>query len=193
MMVCFPGVSSMTVLAVTVEMYFGNPVSLSTQDVNSYEHSPPWRVQAHSRAFPRMYFSNSMPRRTEVIWKRVSGRVSRRSSGQHVREGFVWITAFSWAPVVRFGSMNGSLSCRVEQLSSAKPAAIYDLLMDVERWPDWMPNMSAASWERRGEPDTGRGGIRRMRIGLSVIRDTIVDGTRPHHQAYVASHPWYFG
>jgi hypothetical protein len=28
--------------------------------------------------------------------------------------------------------MTGSLSCRVEQLSSAKPAEIYDLLMDVE-------------------------------------------------------------
>ena len=63
----------------------------------------------------------------------------------------------------------GSLSGRVEQLSSAKPAAIYDLLMDVERWSDWMPTMSAASWERRGEPDTGRGGI----IGLSVIGDRI--------------------
>jgi hypothetical protein len=87
--------------------------------------------------------------------------------------------------------MTGSLSCRVEQLSSAKPAEIYDLLMDVERWSDWMPTVSAASWERRGEPDTGRGGVRRMRIGLSVIRDRIVDGTRPHHQAYAASLPWY--
>ncbi|OBH52544.1 hypothetical protein A5686_10210 [Mycobacterium sp. E2479] len=30
-----------------------------------------------------------------------------------------------------------------------------------------------------------------MRIGHSVIRDTVVDGTRPHHHAYVASFPWY--
>lgn len=87
--------------------------------------------------------------------------------------------------------MTGSLSCRVEQLSSAKPAAVYDVLMDVGRWPDFMPNMSAASWERRGDPDTGIGGIRRMRIGRSLIRDTIVDGKRPHHHAYVASFPWY--
>ena len=65
--------------------------------------------------------------------------------------------AYSWALVVRFGSMNGSLSCRVEQLSSAKPEAIYDSLMDVERWPEFMPTVSAASWERRGEPDTGEG------------------------------------
>jgi hypothetical protein len=88
--------------------------------------------------------------------------------------------------------MSGWLSCRVEQLSSAKPAEIYDLLMDVERWSDWMPTVSAASWEQRGEPGTEKGGVRRMRIGLSVVRDLIVDGTRPHHQAYAASLPWYF-
>jgi hypothetical protein len=99
--------------------------------------------------------------------------------------------AFSRAPVVRFGSVNGSLSCRVEQLSSAKPEAIYDLLMDVDRWSEFMPTVSAASWERRGEPDTAKGGVRRMRIGLSDIRDLIVDGTRPHHHAYAASLPWY--
>ena len=99
--------------------------------------------------------------------------------------------AFSSAPGVRFGSMNGSLSCRVEQLSSAKPEAIYDVLMDVERWAEFMPTVSAASWERRGEPDTAKGGVRRMRIGLSDIRDLIVDGTRPDHHAYAASLPWY--
>lgn len=87
--------------------------------------------------------------------------------------------------------MSKSLSCRVEQLSRAKPAAVYDVLMDVERWPDFLPTVSAASWERHGEPDTAIGGVRRMRIGHSVIRDTVVDGTRPHHHAYVASFPWY--
>jgi len=30
-----------------------------------------------------------------------------------------------------------------------------------------------------------------MRIGLSVVRDTIVDGTRPYHHAYIAALPWY--
>src|ERR1700751_4727549 len=87
--------------------------------------------------------------------------------------------------------MTGSLSCRVEQLSSAKPAQIYDLLMDVERCSDWMPTGSTASWERRGEPGAGKCGVRRMRFWLIVIRDRIVDGTRPHNQAYVASFPWY--
>lgn len=87
--------------------------------------------------------------------------------------------------------MSGSLSCRVEQLSRAKPAAVYDVLMNVELWSQFLPGVSAASWERRGEPDTEMGGVRRMRIGYSVIRDTVVDGTRPHHHAYVASFPWY--
>ena len=90
-----------------------------------------------------------------------------------------------------FRCMTGSVLCRVEQVSSAKPAQVYDVLLDVERWSDWMPSVSAASWERRGEPDTQTGGIRRMRFGLIVIRDRIVDGTRPHHQAYAASFPWY--
>lgn len=87
--------------------------------------------------------------------------------------------------------MKGPISCQVDRLSSAKPAAIYDVLMDIEHWPDFLPTVNAASWERRGDPDTGTGGIRRMLIGRSVIRDTIVDGTRPHHHAYVASFPWY--
>jgi Polyketide cyclase / dehydrase and lipid transport len=59
--------------------------------------------------------------------------------------------------------------------------------MDVERWSDWMPTVSAASWERRGGPDTGLGGIRRVRTGISVTHDRIVGGTRPHHHSDVAS------
>jgi Polyketide cyclase / dehydrase and lipid transport len=88
--------------------------------------------------------------------------------------------------------MTGSVSCRVEQLSSAKPAVVYDVLMDVERWSDWMPTVSAASWERRGEPDTGRGGIRRVHTGISVTRDRVVGGARPRHHAYAASLPRYW-
>jgi hypothetical protein len=88
--------------------------------------------------------------------------------------------------------MTGSILCRVEQLSSAKPADVYDLLMDVERWSEWMPTVSAASWERQGAPDTGQGGIRRVRTGLRVTHDRVVDGTRPHHHAYAASLPRYW-
>jgi hypothetical protein len=87
--------------------------------------------------------------------------------------------------------MSVSVSCRVEQLSTATPASVYDVLMDLDRWPDFMPGVSAASWEVRGAPDTGVGGIRRMRLVLGVTRDHIVDGTRPHHHAYVAAFPWY--
>jgi Polyketide cyclase / dehydrase and lipid transport len=71
------------------------------------------------------------------------------------------------------------------------PASVYDVLMDLDRWSDFMPGVSAASWEVRGAPGTGVGGIRRMRLGLGVTRDRIVGGTRPHHHAYVATLPWY--
>lgn len=87
--------------------------------------------------------------------------------------------------------MAASVSIRVEQPSTATPAAVYDALMDLDRWSDFMPGISAASWEVRGASNTGVGGIRKMRIGLGVTRDLIVDGTRPHHHAYVATLPWY--
>jgi hypothetical protein len=90
-----------------------------------------------------------------------------------------------------FRVMGESVSCRAEQLSSAKPAAVYDVLMDFERWSDWMPTVAAASWELHGAPDTGVGGIRRVRVGFSVTHDRIVEGTRPHHHAYAVTLPWY--
>jgi hypothetical protein len=83
--------------------------------------------------------------------------------------------------------MTRSVSCEVEQLSSAPPAVVYDVLMDIARWSDWMPGVSRASWERQGSPDTGKGGIRRVRAGLIVAHDHVVDGARPHHHAYTAS------
>jgi hypothetical protein len=77
----------------------------------------------------------------------------------------------------------------VEQSSSAAPATVYDVLMDVDRWAQWMPTVSAASWEKHGAPDTGLGGIRRVGKGLNVTRDHVVAGTRPTHHAYAASTP----
>jgi hypothetical protein len=85
--------------------------------------------------------------------------------------------------------MGVGVSCQVEQLSSAKPAAVYDVLMDIERWPNWMPTVSTTSWEQRGEPDTGVGGVRRVRSGITISRDVVVDGARPHHHSYTASLP----
>ena len=87
--------------------------------------------------------------------------------------------------------MPARVSITVEQLSSATPVLVYDALMDLDRWSDFMPGVSAASWEARGAPDTAVGGIRRMRIGRGVTRDQIVDGTKPHHHAYAAALPWY--
>jgi hypothetical protein len=87
--------------------------------------------------------------------------------------------------------MPTAVSIRVEQPSTATPASVYDALMDLDRWPNFLPGVSAASWEVRGAPDTGVGGIRKMRVGLGVTRDRIVDGTRPHHHAYVAAFRWY--
>jgi Polyketide cyclase / dehydrase and lipid transport len=87
--------------------------------------------------------------------------------------------------------MPSSVSVRVEQPSAAPPASVYDVLMDLDRWPQFMPGISAASWEVQGSPDTGVGGIRRMRLVLGVTRDRIVDATKPHHQAYAATFPWY--
>lgn len=93
--------------------------------------------------------------------------------------------------VVIFRVMPASVSIRVEQPSTAIPASVYDVLMDLDRWSDFMPGVSAASWEMRGAPETGVGGIRRMRLVLGVTRDHIVDGTRPHHHAYAAAFRWY--
>jgi hypothetical protein len=93
--------------------------------------------------------------------------------------------------VVTLRVMTVSVSCRVEQPSSAKPASVYDVLMDFEHWSDWMPTVSAASWERRGAADTGVGGMRRVRVGLGVTHDRIVEGTRSQHHAYEVALPWY--
>ena len=84
--------------------------------------------------------------------------------------------------------MTRSFSYRIEQPSTATPVAVYDTLIDVERWPDWVPSLVAASWERRGAPDTGEGGIRRTRsrmLGVPLtLREEILGGTRPHHHSY---------
>ena len=84
--------------------------------------------------------------------------------------------------------MAGSASIRVEHQRCCA-GDVYDVLMDVDRWAQWMPTVSAASWEKHGAPDTGLGGIRRVGKGLNVTRDHVVAGTRPSHHAYAASTP----
>jgi hypothetical protein len=91
-------------------------------------------------------------------------------------------------PEVALRSVMRSLSYRIEQPSIATPAAVFDTLIDVERWPNWVPSLVEASWERRGAPDTGVGGIRRTRsrvLGASLtLREEILGGTRPHYHSY---------
>lgn len=85
-----------------------------------------------------------------------------------------------------------SMSFRVEQPSSAEPSALYDTFLDVESWPAWMPTVSAASWERRGAPDTAVTGIRLVRMRGSLVRDEITGGSRPHHHAYTTTLPGFW-
>jgi hypothetical protein len=86
--------------------------------------------------------------------------------------------------------MGEPVSYRVEQRSTAAPATVYDVLMDFDRWSEWAPTVSAASWENRGASGSGAGGVRRVRVGLSVTRDRIVAAERPHHHAYEVALPW---
>jgi hypothetical protein len=129
----------------------------------------------------------------QVVVAPVSGRGRAGCSAfsTPARHIFRKFTRQPWMAVVVFPVMSGSVSIRVEQPSTATPASVYDILMDLDRWPDFTPGVSAASWEVRGAPDTGVGGIRKMRLALGVTRDRIVDGARPHHHAYAAAFRWY--
>lgn len=89
------------------------------------------------------------------------------------------------SPLYTFRCMGSVVSCRVEQFSAASAAVVYDTLMDASRWQDWMPTVSAASWE--AEPgESAVGAVRRVRNGLFVTRDQVTAAARPHHHAYVA-------
>jgi ribosome-associated toxin RatA of RatAB toxin-antitoxin module len=82
--------------------------------------------------------------------------------------------------------MGKELSYRVEQPCRASPAAVYGALIDVERYPTWMPDVSAASWERRGTPNNEKGAIRRIRTRGLTVREEITGSEPPNHQAYTA-------
>lgn len=79
-------------------------------------------------------------------------------------------------------------SFRVEKPSNATPDAVYDTLVDVENWTRWMPSLVDGSWERRGAPETGVGGVRKTRsrlLGVRVdLREEILGGSRPHFHSY---------
>ncbi len=108
-----------------------------------------------------------------------------RSSDTHIMMNPFQSPAFTGDPVVALRRMTRSFSYRIEQPSTATPATVYDTLIDVERWSDWVPSLVAASWERPGAPDTGEGGIRLTRSHmLGTLREEILPGTRPHLHSY---------
>jgi Polyketide cyclase / dehydrase and lipid transport len=84
--------------------------------------------------------------------------------------------------------MAKSCSFRVERPSGATPQAVYDTLVDVDHWTEWVPSLIEGSWERSGAPDSGVGGVRKTRsrlLGMMVeLREEILDGSRPHLHSY---------
>ena len=80
--------------------------------------------------------------------------------------------------------MAGDFSYRIEQRCDAPANVVYDTLLDIERWPEWMFGVHKATWERPGKPDTAEGAIRRIAMPGSTIREEITGGERPHRQTY---------
>jgi hypothetical protein len=73
---------------------------------------------------------------------------------------------------------------RIEQASAATPQQLYDVLLDIERWPNWMPGVRRADWEKRGAPGTEVGGVRRFGAPGLSIREEVLSGQPPGHQSY---------
>lgn len=73
---------------------------------------------------------------------------------------------------------------QIAQTSAASPQQIYDVLLDVERWPDWMGGVRTAGWEKLGAPGTGVGGVRRFGGRGPSIREEILAGQSPGHHVY---------
>ena len=82
--------------------------------------------------------------------------------------------------------MTAKLHYRIERTCAATPQQVYDVLLDVERWPDWMPGVRTAGWERHGAPGSGVGGIRRFGAPGMSAREEIVAAEPGRHQSYTA-------
>ena len=58
---------------------------------------------------------------------------------------------------------------------------VYDLLADVEQWPQWLSGVRSASWEH---PNESNARVRRLTVSGLTMREKILVADRPHHHAY---------
>lgn len=75
-------------------------------------------------------------------------------------------------------------SIRFERACAAPPEVVYDVLVDVERWPEWLSGARSAEWEKAELPGTRVGAIRRIVVSGLTMREEILTVDRPHHHAY---------
>lgn len=73
---------------------------------------------------------------------------------------------------------------RFERASAAPAEVVYDVLIDVERWPDWLSGARSASWEKSDISGTRVGAVRRIAVSGLTMREEILVDDRPHHHAY---------
>ncbi|MGV0039425.1 SRPBCC family protein [Mycobacterium colombiense] len=75
-------------------------------------------------------------------------------------------------------------SIRFERACAAPPEVVYGLLIDVERWPDWLPGARSANWEETGSLGAHEGAIRRIVVSGLTMREEVLVDDGPHHHAY---------
>jgi Polyketide cyclase / dehydrase and lipid transport len=73
---------------------------------------------------------------------------------------------------------------RFQRACAAPAEAVYDLLIDVERWPDWLSGVRSAVWEKVGTRGIREGAIRRIVVNGLTMREKILIDDGPHHHAY---------
>lgn len=75
-------------------------------------------------------------------------------------------------------------SIRFQRACAAPPEVVYDLLIDAERWPDWLSGARSAGWEDPGTSGTQQGGLRKVTVSGLTLREKILVDDGPHHHAY---------
>ncbi|WP_197502030.1 SRPBCC family protein [Mycobacterium sp. E2733] len=72
----------------------------------------------------------------------------------------------------------------LEQACTAPPDVVYDLLIDVERWPEWLSGTRSAGWEDPETPGKREGAIRGVAVSGLTMREEILIDDGPRHHAY---------